>query len=68
MELSEIIKSNLVNPKTPWRVNLTRFLWFFQKCIFQREGESLVFVTFNIITRHIFPEILIEIPQVVQKI
>ena len=30
-------------------------------------GELRFFVTFNIITSHIFPENLIEIPQVVHK-
>ena len=30
--------------------------WFFQKCVFWREGEPYFFVTFNIIIPHIFPE------------
>ena len=51
-------------------INLTPCLplWFFQKSIFWREGQILIFVTFNIIISHIFPENFIKIPQVVQKI
>ena len=30
-------------------------LWFFQKCVFQREGEVLVFCDFNVIVSHNFP-------------
>ena len=46
-------------------------LWFFEKGIFLREGEILFFcdfcfsVTFDIILRHIFPENVIEFPQIV---
>ena len=51
-------------------INLTPCLpfWFFQKSIFWREGQILIFVTFNIIISHIFPENFIKISQVVQKI
>ena len=43
-------------------------LWIFQKCMFQREGETMVFVTFNIIINHIFLENFIKIHNIVQKI
>ena len=73
MILSEVIKCNHVNPKSPVGGGGGQFdpppLWFFQKCIFQREGEPLVFfVAINIIISDIFPEIFIDILQVVQKI
>ena len=43
-------------------------LWFFQKCIFWREGEALVFVTFIIVMNYIFRENFIEIPHIAEKI
>ena len=43
-------------------------LWFFEKYIFQREGETLFFFTFYITISHIFPESFIEISEVVQKL
>ena len=39
---------------------------FFPKCTFLKKGEALVFVTFNIITRHNFPENFIEIVHAAQ--
>ena len=41
---------------------------FFQKRVLWREGETLLFLTFNIIINLIFPENFIELPQVVRKI
>ena len=51
-------------------INLTPCLpfWFFQKSIFWREGQILIFVTFNIIISHIFPENFIKNPHIVQRI
>ena len=40
----------------------------FSKYVSSKEKMKPFFVTFNIIISHIFPENLIEIPQVVQKI
>ena len=61
-----------LNPKTAggW-VDLTPSppLCGFSKNVSSKERVKLwVFVTFNIIIRHIFPENFIEIPQVVQKL
>ena len=41
---------------------------FFPKLYLLKRGETLVFVTFNIIISHIFPENFIKILQVAQKI
>ena len=35
-------------------------LWFFQKIILQGKDQVLLFVTFNIIENHIFPEYIIK--------
>ena len=60
---------NLFNPKKAGGVNLTLPLWFFQKYVLYREGETLFsLVTFNIIISHIFSENFIEIPKVDKKI
>ena len=40
-------------------------LWFLQECNFKQEGDTLVFVTYNIIISHIFPENFIEISKFV---
>ena len=57
-----------INPKTAgglnWRPPPFRF---FQNCIFYREGKTLLFWTFNIIIRPIFPETFTEFLQVVWK-
>ena len=37
-------------------------------CLLKRRSNPVFFVTFDIIISHMFPENLIEIPQVVQKI
>ena len=65
----------MLNPKTAWEggsgeggVNLTHPCGFSKKCIFHREGETLVFCEIYIILRYIFSENFIEFPQVVQKI
>ena len=39
-----------------------------KKCVFQRKDEARVFLSFNIIISHVFPENFIEISQFVQKI
>ena len=43
-------------------------MWFLQKCVFWRNSKTLVFVTFDIVISHVFPENAIEISRVVQKI
>ena len=54
-----------INPKTVKEKSIwPNSLWFFQKCAFYRESETLIFVTFNVIIIHIFPENFVEIPQV----
>ena len=50
-------------------VKLTTNPAIFQKIfILQREGEVLIFVTFNTIINHILPENFIKTPQVFQKL
>ena len=56
------------NPNMPKGGQIDPPMWFFEKCIFYREGETLVFCDFYIILKHIFPENFIEFPQFVQKI
>ena len=56
------------HPKKAGRRSIWCPLWFLEKSIFQRKGETLFFVTFDIIIIYFFSENLVEIPQVVQKI
>ena len=56
------------NSKTSGAGSIWPLLWLIEKCIFWRESETLVFVTFSIVIRHICPEKFTEIPQVVQKL
>ena len=44
------------NCKTARGDSIWPSLWFFEKCIFEREGKALVFVNFNITISHIFPK------------
>ena len=61
-----------LNPKAAgWGVNLTpppHHCGFLKSASSKEREKPWFFVTFNIILRHIFPEIFIEFPQVVQKI
>ena len=76
--LMDHILYQIFNPKTAGGgVNLTPLtplprpllLCSFSKNLSSKEKvKSCFFVTFNIITSHIFPEDFIKIPQVVQKI
>ena len=60
----------IVNPKTAgrsiWRPS--GFSKEFFQCTFQRGGEGLLFMIFNLIISHIFSESFIEFPEVNQKI
>ena len=49
--LSTLFWSTIDPYKAGMGVNLNPHppLWYFQNCIFQKEGEALVFVTYNII-------------------
>ena len=60
-------KIGSLNTEKAGRVQFDLLLWFFQKCIFQREGEALFFVTFNNVIRRNFAENFNEISQGVQK-
>lgn len=35
-------------------------LWFFQSCIFEREGKALFFVTFHIVLKHNLRKLFIK--------
>ena len=50
------------------RVNLTLPCGFSKNVSSKERGKPWLFVTFNIIIRHIFPENFIDIPQVIQHI
>ena len=39
-----------------------------KRCVFHKKGESLFFVTFDIIISHIFPEDFMEISKIIQNI
>ena len=60
---------SLINAWEAVGVKLTTNPAIFQKIfILQREGEVLIFVTFNTIINHIPPENFIKTPEVVQKL
>ena len=67
----EYVKDELVVHKC---LCCNKNFWFFEKCGFLKNVSSKervkpwFFATFNIISKHIFPENSIEFPQVVQKI
>ena len=50
---------SLSNQSFKYNLSIWPPSWFFQKCIIWREGETLLFVTFNIIISHTFPEKII---------
>ena len=59
----------LFNPEMSGRVKLTHPLCgFFKNASSIERVEPCPFVTFNITSKHIFPENFVEFPQIVQKI
>ena len=65
-----LLRHQLLNPKTAWGSHSPlHHPCGFSKIVPSKQRMKLwFFVTFNIISRHIFPENFIELPQVVQKI
>ena len=60
----EVIKKN----KEKEAVSAAIILKFLQKCVLWREGETFLFLNFNITISHMFPKNYIETAQIVQKI
>ena len=63
--------SKVFNPKKDdegGTVNLTSLNGFSKNVPSKERSKPCFFVTFKIIIRHVFPEYVIEIPQVVQEI
>ena len=57
-----------LSPTPPHPPPMPLFQGISKRCVFHKKGESLFFVTFDIIISHIFPEDFMEISKIIQNI